>query len=138
MVGVALLSLFQFNAVTAVAGTQGSCGASDPTKVRLWENAITDTGDGDDSLWVCSNTANLGNISHTLQGDCKGAFVGQGNWNDCVNSYSNTGHWCFFNDANYGSYMDERAGTGRFNLIQGDSLSSVHIGTQIWGACNGS
>lgn len=66
------------------AGTQGSDCVGDTSKVRLWENAVGDTSDGNDSVWLCGNTSNLIFINHTLAGTCKGAFVGQSTWNDCV------------------------------------------------------
>ena len=117
----------------AFAGTQGSCSSSDTSKVRLWENAINDTGDNNDSLWKCGNDNNLDNDSHTLPGDCKGFFLSATTWNDCVSSVSVwvPAGWCvnFYRHAGYDGLMPNSTVEGpssgtRINLQYNDELSS--------------
>lgn len=116
-----------------LAGTQGSCLSTDTSKVRLWENAIGDTGDGDDSLWKCGNDNNLDNDAHTLAGDCKGFFLSATTWNDCVSSVSVwvPSGWCinFYRSAGYDRLMPNSTVQGpstgtRINLQYNDELSS--------------
>jgi len=124
-VPLAIALMFTVQTTIAVAGTQGHC-TKDSTVVLLWENSIGDTSDGNDNLYVCISQSDLTMVAHTLAGDCQGAFAGQPNWNDCVNSYTMLGGgWCFYSDVNYNGLFDSRGGTGRFDLIYGDVLSSV-------------
>lgn len=96
LIGIALAVLLVWSATPVVlAGTQGSCTPSGNVSLRLWENAIGDTSDGNDTLWLfCNHTApighhNLNQITHTLPGDCQGpGGIGMTTWNDCVNSYT--------------------------------------------------
>lgn len=71
----------------ASAGTQGVCDLRDGSKVRLWENIIDDTQDGNDSLWLCGNDSDLTDNYHSLPGLCL-ATISKTNWNDCVSSYT--------------------------------------------------
>lgn len=120
-------------AQVAAAGTQGSSCSSDPSRVRLWENAQGETGDNDDSLWQCTNQTNLGDVDHTLVGGCKTSGGSNGTWNDCVSSIT---FWveegykiCLYEDANYSGVVDFRYGPlagDRFDVGVGwnDKLSS--------------
>jgi hypothetical protein len=126
--------LLVFSVGFAFAGTQGNDCVGDTTKVRLWENAIGDTSDGNDSLWKCFNDALLSDDSHLLPGDCKGAFIPSFTWNDCVSSFT---VWipdgqCFvsYRESSYGTAQDIIAGPRvgvRFNVVGGtnDTMSSL-------------
>lgn len=98
------------------AGTQGSCSpASNKSSLRVWENVVGDTGDGNDSIWLwCNRTAPVGasdlsQWAHTLPGGCHSRHPFHGaNWNDCIDSYSVYGLgsylWClrWWTNAGYG------------------------------------
>jgi hypothetical protein len=123
--------------VPALAATQGSCPANDTSKVRLWENSIGDTSDGDDNLWKCDSDADLGNDSHLPAGNCHSPFFGSATWSDCVSSYTlwtPTAVWmCFYRDANYVGIFDARQNSGaqagtRFDLPVNDVLTSIKFG----------
>lgn len=118
-----IVLLFSLTPV-ALAGTQGSCTPSSNVSLRLWENEIGDTSDGNDTLWlICNHTApignsNLNNIDHTLPGECKGPLgIGSSTWNDCVNSFtiwglgSSSWHLCF--------YQNEGYDTSHYSVING-------------------
>ena len=118
----------------AFAGTQGSCLSSDTSKLRLWENVINDTQDGNDTYWKCGNDTDLNNDSHTLPGDCKGTILSSTTWNDCVSSVSVwvPSGWCvsFYRNAGYDASMPNDTIQGpasgtRINLDYNDQLSSV-------------
>ncbi len=111
-----LAGLLLVSAPTLVlAGTQGSCGSSDSSKVRLWENVEGETIDGDDSYWQCTNETNLAvGDDHTLPGDCNRPFPGSTTWNDCVSSIT---IWvpkgqtlCLYGDASHAAFKDAYAG----------------------------
>lgn len=116
------------------AGTQGADCPGDATKVRLWENVIGDTGDGNDSYWLCNPDSNLLGNEHTLPGACKGAVLSPNNWNDCVSSIS---VWvpagqCFvsYREQDWGQAQDILAGPrngARVNVVAGtsDTMSSL-------------
>lgn len=102
-------------APTAFAGTQGSCTPNgNSVSLRLWENEINDTSDGNDTVWIfCNRTApakwsDLSQLDHTLPGGCHSIHPLHGpNWNDCVDSYTIWGMasslWriCWWKDAGY-------------------------------------
>jgi hypothetical protein len=54
----------------AVGETRGYCPATDVAKVRLWENKIGSTIDGNDTLWKCTNDTDLSNDDHESPGNC--------------------------------------------------------------------
>jgi hypothetical protein len=143
---IALTVIAAFGAFAAPvfvsAGTQNGCQSGDGTKVRIWENAIGDTSDGDDSLWKCGSDSDLSNDDHTLPGNCHVSVVGGGSgfdWNDCASSITvyltNGQRLCLFEDANYNGqrrgFVD--AQIVRYNLntstLHNDSLSSLWIGS---------
>jgi hypothetical protein len=123
------------NTALVFAATQGSCLASDTTKVLLWENGVGDLSDGNDNLWKCGNDANLGDDSHLPSGNCHSPFFGSATWSDCVTSYtgwsnSTTPTICFYRDANYVGFFDSRLHDGawfgtRSDLAVNDVLTSV-------------
>lgn len=112
------------------ADTQGSSCSSDPSRVRLWENAIGATGDGNDSLWQCTNQTDLGMVAHSIPTDCSG---GGSTWDNCVSSIT---FWvedgykvCLYAGANYTNPVDYRNGPidgDRFDVGLGwnDALTS--------------
>ena len=133
MLGAVAL-LFLTSAPATFAATQGSCAPGDQSKLLLWENSIGDTQDGNDNLWLCSDSPNLTTIVHTPPGDCKNFPFGSGTWNDCVSSFTAfeptgwVGSWCFYEAINYASPFDHNDGTGvRVNLSISDVLSSVRL-----------
>jgi hypothetical protein len=123
------ISLAGTLAPVVFADTQGSDCVGDSTVVRLWENPINDTSDGNDSVWLCDTQSNLANISHLPPGNCHSPFFGSTTWSDCVDSYTirtPTGVWiCFYKNANYVAFEDSRQGWNeRFNILSPDTLTS--------------
>ena len=120
------------------AGTQGSC--TNSARVLVWENASTDTGDGNDNLWICGvvGKSDMRNIAHTLAGNCQAPFNFQDNWNDCISSYSvylpsNLYRVCLYTDINYGgdkAWVIGPATGQRYNFGStfNDKVSSMKIG----------
>jgi hypothetical protein len=117
------------------AGTQGSCSVSDTTKVRLYENRINDTSDGNDQLWLCGNDSNL-TQTHTLSGGCQSQAIIKpfDDWNDCVSSafvyVPASTILCFYENANYSGYAQKvTPRSERIDLIAGihDKVSSLRF-----------
>lgn len=140
MSAVLLSSLMLAASVLPVsAGTQGGCAAGDSTKVRLYENAIGDTADGDDQLYICGSSAVLANIDHTLPGTCNvglGGVIGMSKWSNCTNSiavYLPSGYWvCVWRNSNFTELIFQKGGpvTGtRYNFpsYYYDTADSVTI-----------
>ncbi len=117
LVGLALaVPLTILMAGLAFAGTQGSDCSGDSSKVRLWENAIGDTQDNNDSYWKCSSDSDLGSAgdAHTLPGDCAATPIGSSTWNDCVSSFTiwvpSGQRFCLYRDQDYGSLLAQYIG----------------------------
>ena len=133
LIGVLLGAAFLLSLVPLVfAGTEGSDCSGDSSVVRIWENPINDTSDGDDSKWFCGSVANLAVYPHNLPGNCHAPFFGSTTWNDCIDSYTlrtPTGWWlCFYADANYSHFIDSRQGWNeRFNILSPDTLTSFNF-----------
>ena len=83
-----ILLLFALASVVAAGSQGGTCFSFDTSEVRLYENAIGDTSDGNDVLTKCDVDTNLHNTSHTLTGNCNNGNFGTGTWNDCVSSFN--------------------------------------------------
>ena len=125
------------NTAVALGATQGSCLASDTTKVLLWENSIGDLSDGNDNLWKCGSDSNLGDDPHNPSGNCHSPFFGSATWSDCVSSYTGwsdagTPTICFYRDANYVGVIDSRLHDGawfgtRNDLAVNDVLTSFRF-----------
>lgn len=106
MAVTATMLIGAFVVPVVLAGTQGSCLASDTTKVQLRENMFGDASDNNDVLWKCGSDSDLSNDSHTLSGNCQdGVPPGNASWNDCVSSFSvwipDGWKFCTFGNANY-------------------------------------
>ena len=154
VVGTVMASLLitLLTPAVALAGTQGSCSGTDTRKVRLWENVIGDTSDGNDSLWQCgASDPDLGDNSHTLSGNCHSPFIGSGTWEDCVDSVTlymaNNTTFCAYRNPNYEAFEfrvwawlgDEYVGR-RINFpdYSRDQISSWKIVTATptgWNGC---
>lgn len=118
-VATVLVVYVMVNAVQLIlAGAQGTpCSPSDTENVRLWENAQGDTSDGNDSIYLCGHQySNLGDIAHTLPGDCHGGGVfGSSTWSDCTNGATVRvpagEHFCVYSGTGYGgSLLMDKAG----------------------------
>jgi hypothetical protein len=109
-----------------LAGTQyaGSCSTS-MNRWLAYENAIGDSSDGDDRLWLC-NVGSLGgdnlDIDHNLAGICKAPAKINDNWNDCLSSFrvyivDATRALCIYSGYGYG-------GTKSFKIVWSDAVAS--------------
>lgn len=129
------------------ATTQGTCSGSS-TSIRLWENAPTDTSDGNDTLYaICKYGTGIPDLSgthHDPTGYCNNGtpfHVGD-SWNDCIDSVtinllnSNLYRLCAYDDANYqGVILLSISGTSVYNHTrvdlggnpQRDHMSSVRV-----------
>jgi hypothetical protein len=108
------LSIVALMPAVVLGGTQGANCTGDNERVRLWENAGGDSSDGNDSLWRCVSTPDLGDINHTLSGDCNRPWPPSSTWNDCVSSIT---MWvpagrrlCVYEDADYSTLRQSYAG----------------------------
>lgn len=121
----------------AFAGTQGAAcrDSGDTSKVRLWENSIGDTGDNNDTNYICNSDNDLSNNDHILPGNCKAVGFDSVTWNDCVSSVS---VWLpagqcidFFKNADGSGNMNNTvqgpANGVRFNLPSNDTLSRFNF-----------
>ncbi len=127
------IALLLLSVGIVLADTQGSDCVGDTSKVRLWENSIGDTGDGNDNLWACAQDTDLTTPDHLPPGSCKGAFLPGPGWNDCISSFT---VWvpagqCFvsYREAGYGTAQDVVAGPKvgvRINVLGGtnDTMTS--------------
>lgn len=125
--------LFTF-APMVLAGNQyatGVCQTGDTSHVLAWENIIGDTSDGNDTLVICGNIADLSKINHTLPGGCKTTFPLTDTWNDCISSITtwtpSTQVICVYNAANYHDLNGVwgHGGDGVRKNIAADSTSSM-------------
>lgn len=120
---LATLAMVLTFAPTALAGTQGSSCSGDTTQVLLWENSIGDTSDNNDNYWKCSNDSNLNSgDDHTLPGDCHATPFNNGNWNDCVSSFTayipSGWYLCFYGNSDYNKLYPYRAYSSAYNGIR--------------------
>lgn len=145
VVSVAVLLVGSLPALV-LAGTQGTtCGSSsDTSKVRLWENSIGDTGDNNDSNWLCSSDTDLSNNDHTLAGNCKAVGFDSLTWNDCVSSvtvYVPSGQCLdFFRDSGQGGNMNNTVQDGTlYPYSDGPGLAPLEAQDDVdtWLAENG-
>lgn len=125
----------------ALADQATSCASNDNTKVRVWENKINDTSDGNDSTWFCGSDNDLSNDSHTPAGDCNRPWPPSGNWSDCISSYTLTvadgKHFCLYKDTSYDTLIVDKIGpitSVRYNVPvafddTASSLRFLDVGT---------
>lgn len=134
------------------AGTQGGCASKGSGSVQVWENLSWDHQDDDDNWWVwCSpivpngglHVDDLGQVAHTLPGNCKSVHVHNDNWNDCISSvvvFLPSSLWvvCFYQEANEGGQAAHYSGPRSWSRIDlpyslptggfiGDEVSSIRL-----------
>lgn len=124
------------------AGSQGTQCTGETVYAYFYENVIGDTSDGNDSLYACADRrADLGDISHTLPGDCHAPPLNKVTWNDCVSAFTviqPAGYsFCAYSDSNYHRLVQNRKGNvGKVNVSAGDQWSSYKmINTGPNGTC---
>lgn len=116
LASVFALAVLLATAGLVFAGTQGSDCSGDTSKVRLWENAVGDTQDNNDTYWKCSSDTDLGSSgdNHTLAGDCAATPFGSSTWNDCVSSFTiwvpSGQRFCLYADDDYGAFKAQYIG----------------------------
>ena len=122
-----------------LAGQQGFCQGADTSKVILWENAIGDNTDGNDSLWKCDDDISLVDDQHLPAGDCKGFLVGQANWNDCVSSFT---VWIpagkcllMYRDTNYRAAFPVMPGPALGVRVNAPALLNDTLSSLRWMSC---
>ncbi len=134
-----LVTAFVTAPAISAADEGGTC-FTDPERVRLYENNIGDTSDGNDTFLMCgTGIADLDARDHTSPGLCKsGNFRIGDTWNDCVSSFHAiipSGRiLCLYGAKNYGTPVVKvtySQGNVRTNLLSGfglnDGLSSLRF-----------
>lgn len=140
--GLGFASLAAAGVALGALQNPGAC-TGDTSTVTLYENAPGDTGDGNDTYWVCTAKANLASVAHSLPGNCNTGIGGNSTWNDCVSSayvdIPSGYRACFYRSADYsvplttyGNIVGPAHARYTFSGFNNDSLSSVKITT---GSC---